>query len=183
MDAIDQIFAEFELVYHNQYNKAYANQEKLHYAKKLWFSHLSDYSAETLLKAANQVIRESEFLPTVRSLLKHCETSLQALGLPTVRQAYIEACQAPSPKTGYDWSHPAVYWAGHDSDWFYLASHTERQALPVFEGHYRRYCRLVQHGESLSAPTPPALAPPATKPLELEEQREKLAQLRRDTGI
>jgi hypothetical protein len=47
--AIDQMFAEFELVYHNQFQKAFPNAEKLTYARRLWFSHLKDYKPEQLL--------------------------------------------------------------------------------------------------------------------------------------
>ena len=71
MDAIDQIFAEFQLLYSNQYHKAFTTTDKLVYAKRLWFSHLKDYSAKQILDAAHKATRETEFLPSVASVLKH----------------------------------------------------------------------------------------------------------------
>ena len=181
--AINQLFAEFELVYHNQYNKAFNSSEKLHYARKLWFSNLSGYSAQTILAAGHKAIQESEFLPSVRSLLKHCEQSLADCGLKSPRQAYVEACQASSPKSSYDWSHPAVYYAGRDSDWYFLANNGEATAYPVFEQHYRRYCQQVQAGQQLSAPCPPQLPEPEASPLSREEQRKRMKDLRASLGI
>jgi len=122
------MFGTFELVYHNQFQKAFATPDKLAYAKKLWFSSLNDFSAEQILRATQRAIKESEFLPTVRGILKFIETEYDALGLPSARSAYIEACRAPSPKSAFAWSHPAVYYAGRESDWFFLANSTERQA-------------------------------------------------------
>lgn len=74
MDAIDQMFAEFELVYHNQYHKAFSTKEKEDWAKKLWYSNLKEFSAQQILDAAHRAIKESDFLPTVHGVLKYCET-------------------------------------------------------------------------------------------------------------
>ena len=41
IDAVNQMFAEFALVYHNQYQKAFSDKEKLSLAKRLWLSHLA----------------------------------------------------------------------------------------------------------------------------------------------
>jgi len=71
--AINQMFAEFELVYHNQYNKAFNTKEKEDWAKKLWYSNLKDYSAAQILDAAHKAIKESDFLPTVHGVIKFIE--------------------------------------------------------------------------------------------------------------
>ena len=92
MDAIDQIFAEFDLVFHNQYGKAFPTEEKLNYAKKIWFNNLCHLSAQQILDAAHRAIRESEFLPTIKGLLKY---SYESAGLPSAHDAYVEACQQP----------------------------------------------------------------------------------------
>lgn len=73
MDAIDQMFAEFELVYHNQYHKAFNSKEKEDWAKKLWYSNLKTFSAQQILEAAHRAIKESDYLPTVHGVLKYCE--------------------------------------------------------------------------------------------------------------
>ena len=60
-------------------------------------------------------------------MLECCQQGLSDLGLPSARDAYMEACRAPSPRAAQAWSHPAVYLAGRDSDWFFLANNTERE--------------------------------------------------------
>jgi hypothetical protein len=152
MDAIDRLFAEMELVYHNQYHKAFPSAEKLIYAKKLWFSHLCEFKPQQILAASQRAIRESEFLPTVKGVLKYCQANLSDLGLPDAHSAYLEACRAPSPKAAAKWSHPAVYYAGHDSDWFFLTNNVEQIAFPVFRDHYNAYCQRVLNGEIFDAP-------------------------------
>ncbi|WP_372879173.1 replication protein P [Spongiibacter marinus] len=183
IDAINRMFAEFELVYHNQYNKAFANAEKLSYAKKLWFSNLCHIPPEQITAACHRAIRESEFLPTIKGILKYCEPDDQALGLPDPHSAYVEACRAPSPKNEYRWSHPAVYHAGRKSDWYFLANNTEQQAFPVYKRHYQALCEQVRNGHTLHPPHPEALPAPEAKPLEPEEQRRRMREMRSKLNI
>lgn len=178
IDAINQVFAEFELVYHNQYHKAFPSLEKLQYAKQLWFANLKEFSAAQILHAAHRAIKESEYLPTIAGLLKFCDNEFSLYGLPVPRDAYIEACQATSPKARYSWSHPAVYHAGHASDWFFLANNSEAKALPVFEQHYRMICERVRQGEALALPDIPALPESLPSQLSHEEQLEKIRTIR-----
>ncbi len=157
IDAINRIFAEFELVYHNQYTKAFPTLEKLQYAKKLWYTNLCQYRPDQIINAAHQVIRESEYLPTIRGLLKYCDTQMDAYGLPEAHAAYLEACNAPSPKAEHRWSHCAVYHAGKNTGWFALANNVEAKMYPKFEQQYRALCSRVRAGETLSPPQHQAL--------------------------
>ena len=61
--------------------------------------------------------------------MKACEQGLDLFGLPSPRQAYIEACGASSPKRDYPWSHEAVYLAGQGAGWFVLANESESSLL------------------------------------------------------
>ncbi len=182
MDAVDRLFAEFELVFHNQYNKAYPTPEKLHYAKKLWFDYLRDYSPEVITSAARQAIQHSEFLPSIASLIKYCG-SAAAPDLPDSYSAYREACMAPSPKSNYPWSHVAVFYAGQACGWHFLANRPENQALPVFTRHYQALSDRVARGEQLAEPTTVKLEKPAAKPLDSSENHRRMQQLRKDTGL
>lgn len=180
IDAVNQMFAEFALVYHNQYQKAFADKEKLMYAKRLWLSHLANYSPEQILGAARRATHESEYLPTVRGVLKYLESSS---GLPDARDAYREACLAPSPKVEQHWSHPAVYLAGLASDWFFLASQPEKTAFPVYEKHYRELCERVARGESLQIPAMPALPESLHRPMTAEERHAAMLALRQQVNL
>lgn len=179
IDAVNRIFAEFELVYHNQYVKAFPTVEKLQYAKKLWLSNLAHLPAEQIIAAAHRAIKESEYLPTIRGLLKYCENELDLYGLPDARAAYVEACMAPAPQDQAQWSHPAVYFAGKASDWFFLANNAEKIAFPVFERNYQLLCQRVRQGEQLHLPVTQALPERVeAEPLSAEQQQAHLARLR-----
>ena len=52
IDAINQVFAEFELAYHNQYYKAYADPDRLILAKKYWLGALAEYTPAQIVAAA-----------------------------------------------------------------------------------------------------------------------------------
>jgi Replication protein P len=183
VDALNQVFALFRLNYHNQYYAAFPDAEQLRQIKKLWLESLSDYPVEHILKGAKHAIENSEYLPTLNRMLECCQQGLTELGLPGAREAYVEACRAGSPKSAQAWSHPAVYLAGRDSDWYFLANSTERATWPVFKTHYDRYCARVLRGESLETPQPAALEKKPSKPLASEEQLARLKKLREQTGL
>lgn len=183
MDAVDQLFAELELTHHNQYHKAFHSPETLTHAKKLWFAHLKEFTAERILQAGRKAARASEFLPTIHSIIKYCEFSVDELGLPDVHRAYVEACQAPSPKAEYQWSHPAIYWAGKAADWFFLANNPESKALPVFKSHYLALCERIRQGEKIEPPERLALEQPKTTTLSAEQRRERMKQLREEVDL
>ncbi|MFV8819211.1 replication protein P [Haliea sp. E17] len=183
VEAINQVFALFRLNYHNQYYAAYPDQTQLNQIKKLWLDALADLPVEQILHGAKHAIENSEYLPTLNRMLECCAAGLSAFGLPAPRDAYLEACNAASPKSAQPWSHPAVYLAGRDSDWFFLSSEPENRTWPVFRERYQHWCNAVLRGEKLAVPAPEALEQQAGTPMTPDEQHSALAALRRDTGL
>lgn len=183
VDAINQLFAEFEIAYHNQYYKAYSSEERLILAKKYWLSCLSSYAPAQIAAAARQVVKKHDFLPTVSVVVRACEDGATLFGLPPVRDAYIEACRAPSPKAGAKWSHEAVYFAGKAAGWFQLASEPEDKVLPLFEYYYQELCKRVLRGETLATPQPAAIPAHIPKPLSGSENHERMQKLRKDLDL
>jgi len=177
------VFALFRLNYHNQYYAAYPDAEQLSQIKKLWLDSLAHYPVEQILKGAKYAIEHSEYLPTLHRMHECCLQGLTDAGLPAPRDAYLEACAAPSPKSAQPWSHPAVYLAGRDSGWFFLANNAEQIALPVFRRHYEAYCDRVLAGETLEVPAPEALESRQSEPLSTEEQLSQLRKLKEETGF
>jgi len=177
------VFALFRLNYHNQYYAAFPDAGQLNQIKKLWLESLADFPVEQILRGARHAIEHSEYLPTLNRMLECCQQGLSDLGLPSPHDAYMEACRAPSPKSAQRWSHPAVYLAGRDSDWFFLANNTERTSWPVFKEHYQAYCTRVLRGEQLSIPEPQALEESKARPLSKAQQIEALHNLREETGL
>lgn len=120
------------------------------------------------MRAAERTVKESKWLPSVNDVVSRCDMA-DTYGLPSAHSAYIEACRAPSPKAEYDWSHPAVYYAGRASDWFFLSSAPESTAFPVFKRNYEMLLVRVQNGEDLSIDIPLAIPEKIEVPLTAEE--------------
>ena len=178
IDAINQLFAELELAYHNQFHKAYSQPGSLDLAKKYWLECLSPFSPEVIIHATRQVVTHEEYLPSVPKMVKACENTLGQFGLPSVRDAYLEACNATTPKVMHNWSHPAVYLAGKSAGWFELANQPEASILPIFENYYRTLCQRVLYGEKLTIPQQPALPDSVSSQLSPEENKARMAELR-----
>jgi hypothetical protein len=183
IDALNEVFALFRINYHNQYYKAYSDGAVLGQIKKLWLESLQRFEPDTIRRGAREVIETSEYLPTLNKMMVACQGDPRKHGLKDPHSAYVEACQAPSPKTTFQWSHPAVYYAGRASDWYFLNSSTERTAFPVFAQHYKRLCERVINGETLTAPDTPALPEHTETPLSNEENLRRMQALRESLDI
>lgn len=183
VDAINKLFADFELAYHNQFHKAYAKADQILLAKRYWSDVLSDYSPLQIVAAANKLAKTSTYLPSLAEVVKACEEGMGAFGLPSPKQAYIEACCASSPKSDYAWSHKAVYLAGKASDWYFLASETEDKAFPLFAYYYKDLCQRVMRGEPLDLPLTQALPKRVARPLSGEENHERMLKMREELGL
>jgi hypothetical protein len=178
IDAVNQVFALFRLNYHNQFYAAFPDSEQLNQAKKLWLEALGDFPVEQILRGARRAIETSEYLPTLHRMIECCRESLSPYGLPDARSAYREACNAASPKSAQRWSHPAVYFAGRDADWFLLSSEPERVTWPVFQEAYRYWCARVMAGEELAIEAPAALPEHSGEPSSREEALTELEKIR-----
>lgn len=183
VEAINQVFALFRLNYHNQYYAAWSDAEQVKQVKRLWLEALTAYPTVVILKAAQHAIENSDYLPTLNKMIEACRFCLTDLGLPAPYDAYREACLAPSPKVEAPWRHPAVYLAGRDSDWFFLANEPEAKTWPVFRGHYERWVNRAAQGEVLQGPERLSIMPPDESPLSLAKQSSNLAQLRKEVGL
>jgi len=177
-EAINQIFELFRFNYHNQFLKAFPDYDTLIMAKRLWSRLLMDYSGEVIMKAAEKAVKESSFLPNVHEVVARCDIA-EVLGLPDVHAAYMEACRAPSPKKEFNWSHPAVYYAGRASDWYFLANSPEQKAFPVFQRNYQILLQRIQAGETLELEIAKALPQESETPLDKQQQKQRLAELRK----
>lgn len=177
LDAINQIFELFRFNYHNQFLKAYPDLETINMAKRLWLRLLADYSGAAIMRAAEKSVRESSFLPNVHEVLSRCD-SAETLGLPSAHAAYVEACRATTPKREFSWSHPAIYFAGRATDWFFIANEPEQVVFPVFKRNYELLIKRVEAGEELHVEVEKALPQESSVPLSAEEQKRRMAQLK-----
>jgi hypothetical protein len=180
---INQMFTEFQLAYHNQFHKAFPDDQKIIMAKQLWVKTLCDLSPKRIMMGTRRAIKESEYLPTINSVRKLCEPKPEELGLPDAYNAYLQACRAASPKIEQNWSHPIVYLAGSASDWFFLSSSIEAKAFPVFKRNYEILCERALNGEQLDMPITKAIPETINQPLSNEERKQRMQTMRQELDI
>ena len=178
VDAINQMFAEFELAYHNQYHKAFPDEGALNLAKKYWLTNLTAFSPELVLAATRELVLNQPFLPSIASVVDTCKSGVSLFGLPGSHNAYLEACRMPSPRSAQNWSHQAVYLAGQATGWFELANQAEGQIFPLFEYHYAQLVQRVLQGEELTVNTQTPLPESIDKPLSAKENQSRLQELK-----
>jgi len=183
VDAINQVFTELELAYHNQFRRAFPDAAQLAMAKQLWLHALCDLAPARLRAGVRRAARQSEFLPSLHTLRQFCDPAPEELGLPDAHAAYIEACRAPAPKRDARWSHAIVYRAGVESDWYFLANNPESVAFPVFKRNYELLIARLLDGEQIDAPLPKALPEEIPAPLPRDENKRRLKQLRDELKI
>ena len=180
IDAINESFELLRINYQHLYFSAYSEIDAINAAKRLWMENLSPFEPAVISKATHAVIKHSDYLPTISKIVKQCVKIANGTALPDVYDAYVEACQATSPRQNYSWSHPAVYYAGKKSDWHFLVSSDEKIALPVFTLHYQNLCEAIANGENLPPIKQLALPSETTTPLSKEENVKRAAELLAD---
>ncbi len=183
IEAINGVFVLLATNFGNQFYKAFPNTEQANIAKRLWAKHLNSYPKNLLMAVAEDIIANETFLPPLATFKAYCDKAFALYGLPDPHRAYIEACRAPKPKAEYKWSHPAVYYAGLATDWFFMSSEPESQVFPVFKRNYEMLCERVIKGEDLKAPVTKALPQEVSVPLSSEENKQHLSALRKQLGL
>lgn len=172
------MFSLFRINYHNQFHAAFGDTQLLNQAKRLWKEALQPYSSQHILTAARRVIEESEYLPTVQKMLSTCDAMLVEYGIPEVRQAYMEAANARSPKNAQPWSHPIVYLAGKAVGWFPMTHAPETMTFPAYAKAYRELVRKVLNGERFEVDAPPQIEHRNDRKADVETIRRELQELR-----
>ena len=183
VDAINNVFAEFEFAYHNQFHKAFGDHESLTIAKKYWLRSLEEYSPSQITAAAKKIIKSQEYLPSIATFLSACQDGYDLFGLPSAQSAFREACHASTPKSAHNWSHEAVYFAGKATGWFLLANEPESLSFPLFEYNYSLLAKNVMRGERLKIKRPPALSEKVELPVSKKELKSRISRLRKELNI
>lgn len=183
METLNECFELLRLNYQHLYFSAYPDKDAINSAKRLWLENLAEFKPEIIRTATHAIIKESDYLPTISRMVKLCISLNSGNHLPDVHSAYVEACNASSPKQNHPWSHPAVYHAGRCSGWFFLANNIEAVAYPVFKRHYEKLCQQISTGTDLPPIEPLALPESTETPLSKEENAERMTKLRHKLEI
>ena len=82
MDAVNLMFARFQTAYHNQYHRAFPDDESLSIAKRYWLTELQGYSPRQIAVAAEYLTRTERYLPSLAVMVQACEQSSLSAPLP-----------------------------------------------------------------------------------------------------
>ena len=128
VDVINLSFGLLRTNYHHLYFSAFKERDAEDSAKRLWLHSLASFQPSVILNAMDRIIKKSDYLPTLSQVIRICTELKHDFTLPSAHSAYVEACRAASPKRNAKWSHVAVYYAGREVGWNFLASSPENKA-------------------------------------------------------
>ena len=151
VELINLIFAELEITFHNQFHKAFPDEETLTLAKQLWLAKLEKYQNEIVFRAIDKIIETSKYLPSLSAVLNQIkELKLLEQNIPSSNTAYIEASSlGETNPLDFNWSHPFVYHAGVKVGWYRLKTESEYDIKKEFLEIYEQILEESEHKESL----------------------------------
>tara|TARA_Y200000002_G_scaffold316878_1_gene275340 strand:- start:451 stop:1050 length:600 start_codon:yes stop_codon:yes gene_type:complete len=139
VELINLIFAELEITFHNQFHKAFPDEETLTLAKQLWLAKLEKYKNEIVFRAIDRIIETSKYLPSLSAVLNQIKKFKQLeQNIPSSNAAYIEASSlGETNPLDFNWSHPFIYHAGAKVGWYRLKTesefHIKKEFLEIYE--------------------------------------------------
>ena len=146
VELINLIFAELEITFHNQFHKAFPDEETLNLAKQLWLAKLEKFDNEIIFKAIDKIIETSKYLPSLSAVLNQIkELKFQQQKIPPPNVAYAEATSLGeiSP-LDFNWSHPFVYHAGAKVGWYRLKTEAEFEIKSDFIDAYEEILEMSE---------------------------------------
>ena len=181
VELINLIFAELEITFHNQFHKAFPDEETLSLAKQLWLAKLEKFENELIFEAIDKIIETAKYLPSLSAVLNLIkEMKFKKFKVPSPNKAYIEASSLGEINPlDFSWSHPYVYHAGAKIGWYRLKTDSEFEIKKEFLEVYEEILEESELNESF------ALLPEkkdnlvSEKPLDKKNQIERLEAIKK----
>ena len=181
VELINLIFAELEITFHNQFHKAFPDEETLTLAKQLWLAKLEKYQNEIVFTAIDKIIETSKYLPSLSSVLNQIkELKLREQNIPSSNAAYIEASSlGETSPLDFNWSHPFIYHAGAKVGWYRLKTESEFDIKKEFLSVYEKILEESEFKESLLLLPVNNEEMTDDKPLSSEKQKARLEDIKK----
>ena len=181
VELINLIFAELEITFHNQFHKAFPDEETLTLAKQLWLAKLEKYQNEIVFRAIDKIIETSKYLPSLSSVLNQIkELKLREQNIPSSNAAYIEASSlGETSPLDFNWSHPFIYHAGSKVGWYRLKTESEFDIKKEFLSVYEKILEESEFKESLLLLPVNNEEMTDDKPLSNEKQKARLEDIKK----
>ena len=120
--------------------------------KKMWLDEiLEEKITSQMIDLGLRKCRKSTtgFMPTVGEFINWCKPTDADLGIPSIDNAYREACQHRRGKTVEQYSHAIVYEAGRMTGFFDLTGKPETTMKPLFKEKYLHLREKLLRGEQI----------------------------------
>ena len=181
VELINLIFAELEITFHNQFHKAFPDEETLTLAKQLWLAKLEKYKNEIVFRAIDKIIETSKYLPSLSAVLNQIkELKLLEQNIPSSNAAYIEASSlGETNPLDFNWSHPFVYHAGAKVGWYRLKTESEFGIKKEFLETYEEVLEESEFKESLLLLPKTKEEVTEEKPLSSDLQKDRLEKIKK----
>ncbi|TBR44315.1 hypothetical protein CBF23_003060 [Marinomonas agarivorans] len=154
---VNMLFARFKAIYTHKFASAYSSSDDVKLAKREWAIAIKGLPEPLLAFAVERVKETCAWPPTIAEFLQLINTAYSVYGLPSPREAYLEACQCRINPLEFRWSHAVVYHAGAKAGWYNLRAEEEVKSWPAFEKAYDELVAQVMQGQRFSIPVVPLI--------------------------
>ncbi len=150
---VELVFSTFRSVYGNRFTAGRSAQESIDF-KRVWQPHVKAFDSSDIQRALDQVITRFSWPPTLMEFIHAVHgTRAGTTPLPTMDQAYQEACRHASAPRQAQWSHVAVYHAGRATGWYRLRSDSGAGVVRAFSIEYDKVIARLFDGDVLTLPS------------------------------
>lgn len=155
IDVVNKLFVFFYSICRG-FDKQYHDPKRLNVEKTQWIRAFMDLGFNSLDKIQFGIkkcrIESPINTPTIGQFVKWCTPTPEGLGLPSLDDAYAEACRnSKSYTTDKTWSHQAVYHAYTMCRSYDLANLPKKNTFPIFERNYDATTKMLMRGEELKS--------------------------------
>lgn len=110
---------------------------------------------------------KTSFIPSIEDFISFCKPSINDLNIPTVQEAYKEACNNAHPQAKKKWSHAIVFNAALNTGYDKLNNLSLKESYPIFAHNYEvlvnRMMKNEPLGREILVAIPEKIEPPSTK--------------------
>ena len=185
-ELINRLFREIRTA-RPAWRQAWPSTEVLEASKKTWITAfleagITDWDSQIAFGLQALRGEPSDFVPAPGKFVTWCQPTPQALGLPSLEEAYAEALQKTHPSMAgvARWSCPAVYHAAARAGFSTLQQLGRSDGLALLEQKYVLIRRALARGEQL--PVVPVAALPSKPNSNPEVGNDALAAIRNRIG-
>ncbi|MFT2110193.1 hypothetical protein [Marinomonas sp. 2405UD68-3] len=151
------LFARFKAIYTHKFASAYSTPDEVKLAKREWSIAIRGFQEPLLAYAVERAKETYAWPPTISEFLNLINTAYKVYGLMSPRNAYVEACRCRMNPLEFNWTHPAIYFAGVSVGWYILRTEEESRSWPEFEKAYLEQVQKVIGGQVLTMPKVPQI--------------------------